>query len=192
MLADYSVSVIVNYEVEETDGNKIQPNSITHIIINAQHTKTATRKDMKSQLKDIIFNQCNLPEFLLNKGKRPKLLFNKGGSFTIGGPERHAGMSNKKIQYDSYGGGFIVGSSQESIAGRDATHIQKAALLYSRYIAKSLVHHKLCHRVSVQLFYIKGLKDLLSLQINSFNTCSDFLTDNLLEDIVKQNFDLTL
>ena len=101
-------------------------------------------------------------------------------------------MSNKLTQYDSYGGNLVSNCTSLNISGRDPSHIQKASLLYSRYIAKSLVFNGLCHRVSVQLYYAEGFNQPLYINVDSFNTCREGINDSILINIIKDNFDLSL
>lgn len=68
--------------------------------------------------------------------------------FLKGGPDIYTGMSGRKLSYDTYGG-YLESGCTEGISGRDPSNISKTALLYSRYIAKSLVYSGICHRVSI-------------------------------------------
>ena len=84
----------------------------------------------------------------------------------------------------SHGGG--------AFSGKDTTKVDRSAAYAARWVAKSLVHAGLCHRVLVQLSYAIGIASPLSIYIDSYGTAPKLSgkSDAELVEIVKANFDL--
>ena len=57
----------------------------------------------------------------------------------------------------------------------------------ARYAAKNLVAAGLCERVEIQVSYAIGVKEPVSIYVNSFGTGK--LSDEKLAGVVKENFD---
>lgn len=60
-----------------------------------------------------------------------------------------AGVTGRKIIVDTYGGWGAHGGG--AFSGKDYTKVDRSAAYSARWVAKSLVHAKLCHRVLVQV-----------------------------------------
>ena len=118
--------------------------------------------------------------------KDTKIVINPSGSFVTGGPKADAGLTGRKIIVDTYGGWAPHGGG--AFSGKDPTKVDRSAAYYARYVAKSIVHAKLAHRVLVQVSYAIGLADPLSIFVDSYGTVRDGRTDEDLIRIVKNNF----
>jgi len=72
------------------------------------------------------------------------------------------------------------------------TKVDRSGAYAARWVAKSLVHAKLCHRCSVQISYAIGIAYPLSIHVDSFGTAPALSgkTDAELVEIVRANFDL--
>lgn len=68
----------------------------------------------------------------------------------------------------------------------------RASGYYARYVAKSLVAAGLASRVIVQVSYVAGSADPMSVYVDSMGTCNNNLTDEDLLAIVKKNFSFRL
>ena len=115
-----------------------------------------------------------------------KIVINPSKSFIIGGPAADSGLTGRKIIVDTYGGWAPHGGG--AFSGKDPTKVDRSACYYARFVAKSLVHAGLAHRVLVQVSYAIGLPDPLSVHIDSYGTVKEGLTDEDLMRIVKRNF----
>lgn len=60
----------------------------------------------------------------------------------------------------------------------------------ARWIAKSLVAAKLCKRCMIEIAYSIGIAEPLSVFVDSYGTVMEGKTDDDLEKIVKDNFDM--
>ncbi|XP_063291148.1 S-adenosylmethionine synthase-like [Pelobates fuscus] len=108
------------------------------------------------------------------------------GRFVIGGPQGDAGVTGRKIIVDTYGGWGAHGGG--AFSGKDYTKVDRSAAYAARWVAKSLVHAKLCHRVLVQVSYAIGVAAPLSVSLFTYGTSEK--TEKELLDIVNHNFDL--
>lgn len=98
----------------------------------------------------------------------PPLIINGAGEWTIFGPLADAGTTNRKIIVDSYGGAFPHGGG--GFNGKDPTKVDLAGAVGARYIAKALVAEKLARKIQVEVSYVIGWPDPLSVNINTFGT----------------------
>merc|ERR1711988_835141 len=117
-----------------------------------------------------------------------KIFLNPSGNFVIGGPHGDAGLTGRKIIIDTYGGWGAHGGG--AFSGKDPTKVDRSAAYAARWIAKSLVAAKLCHRCLVQVSYAIGLAEPLSVFVDSYGSALNGRTDQQLIEVVKANFNL--
>jgi len=75
-----------------------------------------------------------------------------------------------------------------AFSGKDPSKVDRSGAYACRWIAKSLVHAKLCRRVLVQVSYAIGVAKPLSVYIDTYGT--GVKSDAEILDIVNKNFDL--
>merc|ERR1711988_103040 len=117
-----------------------------------------------------------------------KIFLNPSGNFVIGGPHGDAGLTGRKIIIDTDGGWGAHGGG--AFSGKDPTKVDRSAAYAVRWIAKSLVAAKLCHRCLVQVSYAIAVAEPLSIHVDSYGSCIGDYTDEQLIKIVKANFNL--
>ncbi len=113
-------------------------------------------------------------------------MINPSGKFDVGGPKADAGLTGRKIIVDTYGGWAPHGGG--AFSGKDPSKVDRSAAYYGRYVAKSLVANKLCHRCLVQVSYAIGLADPLSIYVDTYGTVKEGMTDEDLVKVIKDNF----
>merc|ERR1712032_1560313 len=113
---------------------------------------------------------------------------NPSGRFIVGGPHGDAGLTGRKAIVDTYGGWGAHGGG--AFSGKDPTKVDRSAAYAARWVAKSLVNSRLCHRVLVQLSYAIGVAYPLSVHVDSYGTVKEGMTDADLTEVVNKNFDL--
>ena len=176
---DCKSQVIVEYKNES---GKVTPVRIYNILISTQHDPSVNREQITEVLTEKIIKKICPAEML----KDTQIVINPSGSFIIGGPKADSGLTGRKIIVDTYGGWAPHGGG--AFSGKDPTKVDRSATYYARYVAKSLVHAKLAHRVLVQVSYAIGLPDPLSIHIESYGTVQGGRSDEDLVAIVKKNF----
>lgn len=144
--------------------NQNKPVRIEAVVIAAQHDPDINmeklRKDVKEQvIKPVCGNYLD---------EETKYFINNTGIFVIGGPVADTGCTGRKIIADSYGG--IGNHGGGAFSGKDATKVDRTGNYYARYIAKNVVAAGLAERCEVQLSYVIGGVEPISLFIDTHRT----------------------
>ena len=184
MRPDGKTQVTCEYEV--TDGRPI-PVRVHTVVVSAQHTEYMSIETIRADLLKHVVKTV-IPDKYLDKNTIYHL--NPSGRFTIGGPAGDAGLTGRKIMIDSYGSWGAHGGG--AFSGKDATKVDRSAAYAARWVAKSLVAAKLCHRCLVQLSYAIGVSHPLAVFVDSYGTGLRLSgkSDEQLTEIVNKNFDL--
>ncbi len=110
---------------------------------------------------------------------------NPTGKFVIGGSYGDTDLTGRKIIVDTYsgyarhgGGGFL---------GKDASKVDRSAYIM-RHIAKNIVANGYAEKCEIQVAYAIGMKEPLSIYVNTFGT-SEKLEEEL-EKLIKDKFNL--
>ncbi len=104
----------------------------------------------------------------------------------VGGPQGDTGLTGRKIIVDTYGGMGRHGGG--AFSGKDPSKVDRSASYMARYIAKNIVAAKLAGRCEVQLAYVIGVAQPVSVAVDTFDTGS--IPDTELARIVRELFDL--
>ncbi len=168
--------------IEYKDG---KPYKIKSIVVSAQHAPDITLREMREDIVEKVIKPV-VPKELLDE-EEVQYFINPTGRFVIGGPMGDTGLTGRKIIVDTYGG--VARHGGGCFSGKDATKVDRSGSYMARYIAKNLVAAGLCDRVEIQIAYVIGVPEPVSVYINSFGTGK--IEDRKLEEIVKKVFDLT-
>jgi S-adenosylmethionine synthetase len=146
----------------EYDNSK--PIRVEAVVIGAQHDPDVGQDSIREDiLEKVIKPVCG--QWM---DSSTKVFINNTGRFVIGGPVGDAGMTGRKVIVDTYGG--VGGHGGGAFSGKDPTKVDKSASYMARYIAKNLVAAGLCDKCEIQLSYVIGGKEPLSLMIDTFKT----------------------
>jgi S-adenosylmethionine synthetase len=107
---------------------------------------------------------------------------NPTGAFVIGGPVGDAGLTGRKIIVDTYGGMGRHGGG--AFSGKDPSKVDRSAAYMARYLAKNVVAAGLAKRCEVQLAYVIGMSEPISVMVNSFNTA--VVDEEIIEQAIKR------
>lgn len=168
--------------IEYRDG---KPYQVKSIVVSAQHAPDITLREMREDIVEKVIKPV-VPKELLDE-ETVQYFINPTGRFVIGGPMGDTGVTGRKIIVDTYGG--VARHGGGCFSGKDATKVDRSGSYMARYIAKNLVAAGLCDRVEIQIAYVIGVPDPVSVYINSFGTGK--IEDRKMEEIVKKVFDLT-
>ncbi len=158
------------------------PVGIDAIVVSTQHSASATNKQIKEAVTELIIKKVVPKAFLTNK---TKLHVNPTGRFVIGGPQGDSGLTGRKIIVDTYGGMGRHGGGAYS--GKDPSKVDRSASYYARYIAKNVVAAQLARRCEVQLAYAIGVAKPVSMLVETFGT--GVVADDKLSRAVAKVFD---
>src|SRR6056297_546677 len=160
-----------------------KPVRIDNVVVSAQHDDQVSFEDLKDGIKkEVVFN--TLPQDLIDENLR--VFINTTGRFVIGGPMGDCGMTGRKIIQDTYGG--MGGHGGGAFSGKDPSKVDRSAAYMARYIAKNVVAAGLAEKCEVQLAYVIGVADPVSVLVTSRNTGE--VDDLTLTKAVREVFDL--
>src|SRR5207237_1864758 len=117
--------------------------------------------------------------------QQTKYLVNGTGAFTIGGPMGDAGLTGRKIIVDTYGG--YARHAGGAFSGKDATKVDRSAAYAARYVAKNVVKAGLAYRFELQLAYVIGGAQPISVNVETFGTGK--VADETLRKLIGEQLD---
>uniref|UniRef100_A0A7C4ELK4 S-adenosylmethionine synthase n=1 Tax=Thermodesulfovibrio aggregans TaxID=86166 RepID=A0A7C4ELK4_9BACT len=161
------------------------PYQVRSVVVSAQHAPDVTLREIREDIVEQVIKPV-IPKELLDE-EAVQYFINPTGRFVIGGPMGDTGVTGRKIIVDTYGGTCRHGGG--CFSGKDPTKVDRSGSYMARYIAKNLVAAGLCDRVEIQIAYVIGVPEPVSVYINTYGTGK--IEDKKLEEIVKKIFDLT-
>jgi S-adenosylmethionine synthetase len=167
-----------------------QPKRIDCVVIAAQHTEKIldkTGKRITDRARKEIIRVIVHPIVGKLVDKNTKYYINQTGKFVVGGPQSDTGVTGRKIIVDTYGG--IVPHGGGAFSGKDPTKVDRSAAYAARYIAKNIVAAGIAKKVLIQLSYVIGKAEPLSIFVDTFGTGK--ISEQKIVELIRKNFDLT-
>jgi S-adenosylmethionine synthetase len=174
---DGKSQVTVEYETGK-------PKRIHTVVVAAQHAPNITYRQLRKQIIEEVVLPV-LPKRLVDKN----IIFhiNETGRFVIGGPKGDCGVTGRKIIVDTYGGRGRHGGG--CFSGKDPTKIDRTASYMARYIAKNIVAAGLADICELQLSYVIGVAQPVSMLVNTEGTAK--VSEKKIGEIIRDIFPLT-
>jgi S-adenosylmethionine synthetase len=174
--------------VEYVDGIPVR---VDTVVLACQHTgevldqagKFITQKAREEIIEKVVKPVIE-PKLL---DEKTKYFVNATGKFVIGGPQSDTGMTGRKIIVDTYGGGVPHGGG--AFSGKDPTKVDRSASYMARYIAKNVVAAGLADKFMIQLAYVIGVADPVSIMANTYETGK--VPNKRLLELIRKHFQLT-
>lgn len=166
-----------------------RPKRVTSVVIATQHTEDALDKKtdlMSDKARHEIIEAVAKPILKDYLDKDTKYYINQTGKFLVGGPQSDTGMTGRKIVVDTYGGAVSHGGG--AFSGKDPTKVDRSAAYMGRYIAKNIVAAGIANKLMIQLAYVIGKAEPLSIMVNSYGTGK--LCDGDIIKVIRENFEL--
>lgn len=166
------------------------PKRVDSVVLACQHTEDVldkTGKHMTSRAREELVEVVAKPILKQMIDKNTKYYVNQTGKFVVGGPQSDTGMTGRKIIVDTYGGTVPHGGG--AFSGKDPTKVDRSAAYMCRYIAKNIVAAGLADKFLVQLSYVIGYAEPLSIFVDTYGTGK--LSDEAFVRLIRENFDLT-
>ena len=173
--------------VEYNDG---KPTRVTSVVLATQHTEELVNKKtglFSDDARKEIIEKVAKPVLKGYLDKDTKFYINQTGIFLIGGPQSDTGMTGRKIIVDTYGGTVPHGGG--AFSGKDPTKVDRSAAYMGRYVAKNLVAAGIADKLMIQLAYVIGRAEPVSIMVNTYGTGK--LSDDKIIKIIQDHFELT-
>jgi S-adenosylmethionine synthetase len=167
--------------VEYTNG---KPSHIPVVVVAAQHDPDISHNQLRKEIIQKVVLPV-LPKKLVDK--RTVFHINATGKFVIGGPPGDCGLTGRKIIVDTYGGMGRHGGG--CFSGKDPSKVDRTASYMARYIAKNIVAAGLADVCELQLSYVIGVAQPLSVLVNTEGTAK--IREEKISQIIRKLFPLT-
>jgi S-adenosylmethionine synthetase len=167
-----------------------KPMRIDTVVLAAQHTEKIldkTGKRITDKARQEIIKIVAMPIVGKLIDKNTKFYINQTGKFVVGGPQSDTGVTGRKIIVDTYGG--IVPHGGGAFSGKDPTKVDRSAAYMARYITKNVVAAGIAHKCLVQLSYVIGKAEPLSIFVDTMGTGK--ISEQKIVELIRRNFDLT-
>ena len=167
--------------VEYRDG---RPHRVSNVVVSTQHVPEAPYDKLRETIIDSVIRAV-VPARYLDGDTR--FLVNPTGSFEIGGPRADCGLTGRKIIVDTYGGMGRHGGG--AFSGKDPSKVDRSAAYVARYVAKNVVAAGLARRCEIQLAYVIGVAEPVSISVDTFGT--GVAPDHEIARLAREHFELT-
>lgn len=167
--------------VEYKDGVPIR---VRNVVVAAQHSEGISTEDLREVIIEKIIKKVIPLEYL---DEDTEYFVNATGKFVIGGPHGDSGLTGRKIIADTYGGWARHGGG--AFSGKDPTKVDRSAAYMMRYIAKNVVASGIAKECEIQVAYVIGVPEPVSLVVNTFGTGK--VDESEIEKAIWKSFDLT-
>jgi len=161
------------------------PVAVRAVVLSTQHAPQISTATLQEAVRETVIMPVLEAARIGHEGVR--LFINPTGRFVIGGPQGDAGLTGRKIIVDTYGGMARHGGG--AFSGKDPSKVDRSAAYAVRWVAKNIVAAKLARRCEVQVAYAIGVRDPVSIMVDTFGTGQ--LPEAALERAVRDVFDLT-
>jgi S-adenosylmethionine synthetase len=166
--------------VEYRDGRPVR---VASVVISTQHSPEVEYLKLRETVIDGVIRAV-IPHDYLDKNTVYHV--NPTGRFVVGGPQGDCGLTGRKIIVDTYGGMGRHGGG--AFSGKDPSKVDRSAAYMARYIAKNIVAAGLARRCEVQLAYVIGVADPVSITVDTFDT--GVVAETELARMIREVFDL--
>jgi S-adenosylmethionine synthetase len=161
-----------------------RPTRVDTVVVAAQHDPRVSLPQISEGVLEHVIKPV-IPAAMLEH-KQVTYHINPTGRFVIGGPMGDCGLTGRKIIVDTYGG--MAGHGGGCFSGKDPTKVDRSASYMARYVAKNVVAAGIAQRCLVQLAYVIGVADPVSVMVDTYGTGR--VDEDLLVKAVREIFPL--
>jgi S-adenosylmethionine synthetase len=161
-----------------------RPTRVDTVVVAAQHDPRVSLPQISEGVLEHVIKPVIPPAML--EHHKVTYHINPTGRFVIGGPMGDCGLTGRKIIVDTYGG--MAGHGGGCFSGKDPTKVDRSASYMARYVAKNIVAAGIAQRCLVQLAYVIGVADPVSVMLDTYGTGR--VDEDLLVKAVREIFPL--
>lgn len=180
LIGDMKAQVTIDYSKDEPE--------VHTIVVACQHTEDTDLSDLKDFIKKQVLDTLNEENIKISNNLVWHI--NGTGKFVIGGPEGDSGEVGRKLICDSYGGYAAIGGGNTH--GKDATKVDASAAYATRWLAKNIVASGLSDECEVQLGYVIGVAEPVSINVDLKGQQKTSVTEEDIEDYIKKHISLSV
>ena len=136
-------------------------------LFSALDTSAVNNADIQRKLHEFVVKPV-LDQLDLRLSPEAQIAVNPADSGYVGGPMRHAGLTGRKTDIDTYGGYCRTGSA--ALSGKDPSRIDRTGAYLARYAAKNVVASGLAGECEVQVSYTMSRADPVSVEVDTFGS----------------------
>lgn len=173
---DAKSQVTIEYEDD-------RPLRVRDVVLSVHHRAGESQKKIRDFAINEVFKKV-IPKELLDKGE-VNYFVNPTGKFEIGGPKGDSGVTGRKIIVDTYGGWGAHGGG--AFSGKDPSKVDRSASYMARYLAKNVVASGTASRCLIQLAYVIGVAEPVSIFVNTYGTGE--VSDEKIADAIMREVD---
>lgn len=166
--------------IEYVDG---KPRRVDTVVISTSHNEDVSSARIE---RDVIRHVIR-PVGGKYIDAKTRFFINATGRFVKCGPPADAGLTGRKIIVDTYGGHGSHGGG--AFSGKDPSKVDRSASYMGRYVAKNIVAAGLADRCEVQIAYVIGVAEPISILVDTFGTGK--VSEEKIMKLVRKHFDLT-
>ncbi len=174
---DGKAQVTVVYEDDK-------PVAVTAIVVSVQHTTDVGNGEIRRFVYEEVLNKVIPAELITDE---TQFFINPSGRFVLGGPAADTGLTGRKLAVDQYGPVAHIGGGM--LSAKDPTKVDRSGAYAARWVAKHIVSAGLARRCEVQISYVIGRAEPVSVTVDTFGT--GLIDDDSLVQAVLETFDLT-
>lgn len=160
-----------------------KPQHLDTVVISAHHSEEVSLEQIEKDITRLVIAETVPPDLLT---EQTRFLVNPTGRFVVGGPQGDAGLTGRKIIVDTYGGSALHGGG--AFSGKDPTKVDRSAAYAARHAAKNIVAAGLARRCQLQIAYVIGVAQPVSIFVETFGT--ETVPAARIGDLVREHFDL--
>ena len=154
------------------------------VVVSAHHRPGVSLSRIRRDMRELVI-QPVVPKHWLDR--RTTIFVNPTGRFEVGGPMADTGLTGRKIIMDTYGG--VIGHGGGAFSGKDPSKVDRSGAYMARYVAKNLVAAGVADKCEIQLAYVIGVAEPVSIMVNTHGTGR--LSEASIITIIRELFDLT-
>ena len=160
------------------------PVAVTAIVVSLQHTTDVGNGEIRRFVYEDVLNKVIPAELITDE---TQFFINPSGRFVLGGPAADTGLTGRKLAVDQYGPVAHIGGGM--LSAKDPTKVDRSGAYAARWVAKNIVSAGLARRCEVQISYVIGRAEPVSVTVDTFGT--GLIDDDSLVEAVLETFDLT-